>query len=256
MSPIAQRRLSQIPTPRLAKKNVLRDRDEPHEHEDRRDGADRDRDEALRNRGRQVDADLAQDDEQHAASSPRTSTILPIVPVCQPRTETVVPSPSPVYQPVRAETASSRPKRKRQPPAEPGRAAGAGERHAAAPSLSGGRLHREKSMGSRRLDRIEEADRGAVHDLQSPRGQGRAHRSRRGCGRRGHRKRGDRPPLDPLAVSQAYRHHRARRRARERWHREKRWAGLRFWLVLVLALAVAVLLAARTLGEIERIFGL
>ncbi len=64
------------------------------------------------------------------------------------------------------------------------------------------------------------------------------------------------PPLDPLAVSQAYRHHRARRRARERWKREKRWAGLRFWLVLVIALAVAVLLAARTLGEIERIFGL
>jgi anti-sigma-K factor RskA len=64
------------------------------------------------------------------------------------------------------------------------------------------------------------------------------------------------PPLDPEAVERAYRLHRARRAARERWHREKRWAGFRFWLVLVLVLAVAALLAARTLGEIERVFGL
>jgi hypothetical protein len=64
------------------------------------------------------------------------------------------------------------------------------------------------------------------------------------------------PPLDPEAVERAYRFHRARRAARKRWHREKRWAGVRFWLVLALAVAGAVLLAARTLGEIERIFGL
>jgi anti-sigma-K factor RskA len=64
------------------------------------------------------------------------------------------------------------------------------------------------------------------------------------------------PPLDPEAVERAYRLHRARRAARERWHREKRWASFRFWLVLVLVLAVAALLAARTLGEIERVFGL
>ena len=64
------------------------------------------------------------------------------------------------------------------------------------------------------------------------------------------------PPLDPDAVERAYRFHRARRAARERWHREKRWAGVRFWLVLALALAAIVLLAARTLGEIERVFGL
>lgn len=64
------------------------------------------------------------------------------------------------------------------------------------------------------------------------------------------------PPLDPDAVQRAYRFHRARRAARERWHREKRWAGFRFWLVLTLVLVVVVLLAARTLGEIERVFGL
>jgi anti-sigma-K factor RskA len=64
------------------------------------------------------------------------------------------------------------------------------------------------------------------------------------------------PPLDPEAIERAYRLHRARRAARERWHREKRWAGFRFWLVLVLVLAVAAVLAARTLGEIERVFGL
>lgn len=64
------------------------------------------------------------------------------------------------------------------------------------------------------------------------------------------------PPLDPEAVVRAYRFHRARRAARERWHRERRVAGLRFWLVFLLVLVAAVFLAARTLGEIERIFGL
>jgi anti-sigma-K factor RskA len=64
------------------------------------------------------------------------------------------------------------------------------------------------------------------------------------------------PPLDPEAVSRAYRHHRARRAAKQRRHREKRWAGVRFWLVLVLVVVVIAVLATRTLGEIERVFGL
>jgi hypothetical protein len=66
----------------------------------------------------------------------------------------------------------------------------------------------------------------------------------------------DEPPLDPEAIDRAYRLHRARRAARERWQREKRWAGFRFWLVLVLVLVATVLIAARTLGELERVFGL
>jgi hypothetical protein len=64
------------------------------------------------------------------------------------------------------------------------------------------------------------------------------------------------PPLDPHAVERAYRFHRARRAARERYHRERQTAGLRFWFVLAIVLVAAAFLAARTLGEIEQIFGL
>ena len=64
------------------------------------------------------------------------------------------------------------------------------------------------------------------------------------------------PPLDPYAVERAYRQHRARRAARERHLREKQTAGLRFWFVLAIVLVVAAFLAARTLGEIEHLFGL
>ena len=66
----------------------------------------------------------------------------------------------------------------------------------------------------------------------------------------------DEPPLDPEAISRSYRHHRAKRAARAKRHREKRWAGVRFWLVLVLVVVVTAVIAARTLGEIERVFGI
>ena len=68
--------------------------------------------------------------------------------------------------------------------------------------------------------------------------------------------RDDDPPLDPEAISRNYRLHRARRAAKQKKHREKRWAGVRFWLVLVIVVVVTGMLAARTLGEIERVFGL
>jgi hypothetical protein len=70
------------------------------------------------------------------------------------------------------------------------------------------------------------------------------------------RVREDEPPLDPEAISRNYRIARARRAAKQRRHREKRWAGVRFWFVLALVVVVAGLIAARTLGEIERVFGL
>ena len=63
-------------------------------------------------------------------------------------------------------------------------------------------------------------------------------------------------PLDPDAVDRAYRAHRARRAAKAKRSRERRWANVRFWLLIVVAVAVAVLLATRTLGEIQRVFGL
>ena len=64
------------------------------------------------------------------------------------------------------------------------------------------------------------------------------------------------PPLDPEAVERAYRFHRAKRAAKAQWHRERRLAGVRFWIVLAIVLVVAILVAAQTLGEIERVFGL
>lgn len=64
------------------------------------------------------------------------------------------------------------------------------------------------------------------------------------------------PPIDPEAVERAYRFHRARRAAKAKRHRERRWAGVRFWFVLALVVAVTAVVAAYTLGEIERVFGL
>jgi hypothetical protein len=64
------------------------------------------------------------------------------------------------------------------------------------------------------------------------------------------------PPLDPEAVERAYRFHRAKRAARARHHQESRLANVRFWLVFALVVLVAALLVARTMGEIEHVFGL
>jgi hypothetical protein len=64
------------------------------------------------------------------------------------------------------------------------------------------------------------------------------------------------PPLDPDAIPRSYLHHRARRAAKAKRHRAKRWAGIRFWLVLALVVVLTAVIAARTLGEIERVFGI
>jgi predicted nucleic acid-binding Zn ribbon protein len=66
----------------------------------------------------------------------------------------------------------------------------------------------------------------------------------------------DAPPFDPIAVDRAYLHERARRRARMERSRERRRAGLRFWLVLLALLAASVLLSLTIWHEIERLFGL
>lgn len=66
----------------------------------------------------------------------------------------------------------------------------------------------------------------------------------------------DVPPIDPTAVSRAYRFHRARRRARLERTRAMRRAGIRFWVVLVLLLAASVALAVTFWRQVQELFGL
>ncbi|TML71269.1 MAG: hypothetical protein E6G14_03585 [Actinobacteria bacterium] len=63
------------------------------------------------------------------------------------------------------------------------------------------------------------------------------------------------PPLDAHAIERAYRLHRARRRARVERRREKRRAGLRFWLVVLLLVAASVTLGVLIVQEVQRLFG-
>jgi hypothetical protein len=63
------------------------------------------------------------------------------------------------------------------------------------------------------------------------------------------------PPLDPNAIERAYRLHRARRRARVERRREKRRAGLRFWLVVLVLIAASVTLGVLIVQEVQRLFG-
>jgi hypothetical protein len=64
------------------------------------------------------------------------------------------------------------------------------------------------------------------------------------------------PTYDPDAVRRSYREHRARRQARIEHRRRTKHAGARFWVVLVVLLAVCVFLALTTWREIGRLFGL
>jgi hypothetical protein len=66
----------------------------------------------------------------------------------------------------------------------------------------------------------------------------------------------DAPPIDPTAVSRAYRVHRARRRARLAHSRANRRAGIRFWFVLLLLLAASVVLAVTFWRQVQELFGL
>jgi hypothetical protein len=66
----------------------------------------------------------------------------------------------------------------------------------------------------------------------------------------------DAPPIDPDAVRRSYGVHRERRRARDEHRRRTRRAGARFWVVLLVLVAVCVALALTTWREIGDLFGL
>ncbi len=64
------------------------------------------------------------------------------------------------------------------------------------------------------------------------------------------------PPVDPTAVTKAYRLERAKRVARKQHERERRLAHLRFWFVLVLLTSALLILSLTVWNEFERLFGL
>jgi hypothetical protein len=62
--------------------------------------------------------------------------------------------------------------------------------------------------------------------------------------------------IDPTAVHRAYRRERARRWHRSEQARERRLAGLRFWLAVVAVIATSVGLAILIWNQIHHLFGL
>jgi hypothetical protein len=66
----------------------------------------------------------------------------------------------------------------------------------------------------------------------------------------------DEAPVDPAAIELRYRYHRARRQARVRARQESRLAHYRFYIVMVVLLALAVAFLVGSWHEIQRLFGL
>ena len=64
------------------------------------------------------------------------------------------------------------------------------------------------------------------------------------------------PPLNPAAVRDAYRLHRARRKARIEHRRQSKLAGMRFWLALIVLLVASVAIAVTIWHEVQQLFGL
>lgn len=62
--------------------------------------------------------------------------------------------------------------------------------------------------------------------------------------------------LDPAAIELAYRRERARRRARERRAQETSLARVRFYAVMGLLVAGAIVLLVLVWHEVQRLFGL
>jgi hypothetical protein len=63
-------------------------------------------------------------------------------------------------------------------------------------------------------------------------------------------------PLDPAAIELRYRYHRARRNARIRHKQETRLARYRFYIVMLVLIALAVAFVIGSWHEIQRLFGL
>ena len=67
---------------------------------------------------------------------------------------------------------------------------------------------------------------------------------------------GEDDPVDPTAIELRYRYHRALRHARVVRRQESRLAGYRFYVVLVVLLAIAAAFVVGSWHEIQRLFGL
>jgi hypothetical protein len=66
----------------------------------------------------------------------------------------------------------------------------------------------------------------------------------------------DPPEVDPQAVERTYRYYQQRRRAKVRHSRERKRANLRFWVVLLLLIGLAVYLSLLVWSQVEQLFGL
>jgi hypothetical protein len=65
------------------------------------------------------------------------------------------------------------------------------------------------------------------------------------------------PPIDdPVAVHQAFRHHRAKRLARIEHRREHQHARRRFWILLAALFVLAVFLSVTIWAQIQSMFGI
>jgi hypothetical protein len=63
-------------------------------------------------------------------------------------------------------------------------------------------------------------------------------------------------PVDPSAIELRYRFHRAQRHARVLQRQESRLARYRFYIVLLVLIAIAVAFVLGSWHEIQRLFGL
>jgi len=63
------------------------------------------------------------------------------------------------------------------------------------------------------------------------------------------------PPIDPSSIELRYRYHRARRQHRVRQREESRLAHYRFYIVLAVLIALAVVFVVGSWHEIQHLFG-